>query len=103
MSQAIASTRPGGRIVVVGVFATDRPTDYRQIVLRELEVVGSIYYGTARAGPEFGVAVASMPTITAELTALQTHRFHLSNAVEAFATADDKASLAVKVTITPDP
>jgi threonine dehydrogenase-like Zn-dependent dehydrogenase len=100
MSQAVASTRPGGRIVVVGVFAAPRPTDYRAIVLRELEVVGSIYYGTAGPGSEFGVAVATMDRITGELAALQTHRFPLADAVGAFATADDKSSLAVKVTIT---
>lgn len=101
MSDAVASARPGGRIVVVGVFATPRPTDYRQIVLRELEVVGSIYYGMSGAGSEFGAAVASMPRIAGELTALQTHRFDLSDVSEAFAVADDKASSAVKVTIVP--
>ena len=102
MTQAIASTRPGGRIVVVGVFATPRPTDYRAVVLKELEVVGSIYYGSRGTGSEFGVAVASMGSIAPELASLQTHRFALSQASEAFAVADDKASAAVKVTITPD-
>ena len=102
MASAIASARPGGRIVVVGVFATPRPTDYRAIVLRELEVVGSIYYGSGGTGSEFGVAVASMGSITSELGALQTHRLPLSETAAAFAIADDKASAAVKVTISPD-
>ncbi len=101
MAQAAASARPGGRIVVVGVFATPRPTDYRAVVLKELEVVGSIYYGAAGTGSEFGTAVASMAGIADELAALQTHRFALADLVDAFATADDKSSLAVKVTIAP--
>ncbi len=101
MSDAIASTRPGGRIVVVGVFATPRPTDYRQLVLRELEVVGSIYYGMSGAGSEFGAAVAAMPGIADELQTLDTHRFDLADTRTAFATADDKSSQAVKVTIAP--
>jgi hypothetical protein len=103
MATAIAAARPGGRLVVVGVFATPRPTDYRSIVLKELEVVGSIYYGAAGTGSEFGAAVASMGDITTELAALQTHRFALADVAEAFATADDKSSRAVKVTIVPDP
>ena len=101
MTQAVASARPGGRIVVVGVFARPMVTDYRTVVLSELEIVGSIYYGHTGAGSEFGVAVASMGRIADELAALQTHRFGLAAAAEAFATADDKSSLAVKVTITP--
>lgn len=101
MTDAIASARPGGRIVVVGVFAARQPTDYRQVVLRELEIVGSIYYGMSGAGSEFGAAVASMPGIADELQALDTHRFDLTDASTAFATADDKASEAVKVTIAP--
>ncbi|MGH1493749.1 MAG: zinc-dependent alcohol dehydrogenase [Acidimicrobiales bacterium] len=100
MAQAIASARPGGRIVVVGVFGGSRLTDYRSVVLKELEVVGSIYYGAGGTGSEFGVAVASMAAITEELAALQTHTFALADLPAAFATADDKASQAVKVTIT---
>lgn len=101
MAEAVAAARPGGRIVVVGVFGEPRPTDYRAVVLKELEVVGSIYYGTAGAGSEFGVAVATMDRITDELAALQTHRFPLDRVAEAFTTADDKSSRAVKVTIVP--
>lgn len=101
MTDAVAAARPGGRIVVVGVFANPQPADYRQIVLRELEVVGSIYYGASGAGSEFGAAVIAMPTIAVELSALQTHRFPLEELAAAFETADDKSSLAVKVTIEP--
>mgnify|MGYP001813500358 CR=1 FL=1 len=103
MAQAVLSTRPGGRIVVVGVFATPRPTDYRQIVLRELEIVGSIYYGTAGSGSEFVIAVASLPDIVEELDALQTHHFDLADTTDAFEAADDKSSQAVKVTLSPTP
>lgn len=99
MAEAVRCARRGGRIVVVGVFGTPRPTDYRDIVLKELEVVGSFIYGTVGSGSEFGAAVGLMGGIVDELTALQTHHFSLSEVAEAFTTADDKASLAVKVTI----
>jgi L-iditol 2-dehydrogenase len=99
MADAVRSARGGGRIVVVGVFGEPRPTDYRELVLKELEVVGSFIYGTVGSGSEFGAAVGRMGSITTELAALQTHHFALSEVADAFATADDKASLAVKVTI----
>ena len=99
MSDAVRCARPGGRIVVVGVFGQPSPTDYRDVVLKELEIVGSFIYGTVGSGSEFGAAVSRMGSITDELAALQTHHFALAEAVQAFATADDKASLSVKVTI----
>jgi threonine dehydrogenase-like Zn-dependent dehydrogenase len=101
MSEAVRCVRPGGRIVVVGVFGTPRPTDYRAVVLKELEIVGSFVYGTVGSGSEFGAAVRRMASFTSELAALQTHQFALADVADAFVTADDKSSLAVKVTITP--
>lgn len=99
MADAIRSARRSGRIVVVGVFGSPRPTDYRDVVLKELDIVGSFIYGRVAGGSEFGAAVSRMPSIADELAALQTHHFPLSSVADAFATADDKASLAVKVTI----
>ena len=99
MTEAVRCARRGGRIVVVGVFGAPQATDYRQIVLKELEIVGSFIYGTVGSGSEFGAAVGAMGSITNELAALATHRFGLSEVADAFNTADDKASLAVKVTI----
>lgn len=101
MTEAVRHARPGSRIVVVGVFGPLQPTDYRTVVVKELEIVGSIYYGTVGTGSEFGAAVATMGGVVTELAMLQTHRFALADVREAFATADDKSSLAVKVTITP--
>lgn len=99
MTDAVRCAGRGGRIVVVGVFGTPRPTDYRDIVLKELEVVGSFIYGTVRSGSEFAAAVGRMGPVSEELQAMQTHQFSLADATDAFSVADDKASLAVKVTI----
>lgn len=102
MTDAVRVIRPGGRIVVVGVFAEPRPTDYRELMLKELEVVGSFIYGTVANGSEFGAAVGRMPAVADELARLQTHRFPLDDLGRAFTVADDKSSLAVKVTIDVD-
>ena len=99
MAEAVRCARKGGRVVIVGVFGEPRPTDYREVVLKELELVGSFIYGTVGSGSEFGAAVRRMGSITDELSALQTHRFDLVDTAEAFRTADDKSSLAIKVTI----
>jgi threonine dehydrogenase-like Zn-dependent dehydrogenase len=99
MVEAVRCVRKGGRVVIVGVFAEPMLTDYREVVLKELELVGSFIYGTIGSGSEFGAAVKRMGMIADELAALQTHRFELASAADAFRTADDKSSLAVKVTI----
>lgn len=99
IAEATRCASRGGRVVVVGVFAAPRPTDYVEVVRKELEIVGSMFYGTVRTGSEFGAAVRRMGSIASELAALQTHRFGLDQVVEAFGTADDKSSLSVKVTI----
>ncbi|MDH3295036.1 MAG: alcohol dehydrogenase catalytic domain-containing protein, partial [Acidimicrobiia bacterium] len=99
VADAVRTAGPGGRIVVVGVFATPRPTDYFSVILKELEITGSFIYGRVRSGSEFRAAVDLMPRIADELQALQTHHFPLTNVAEAFATVDDKTSPTVKVTI----
>ncbi|MCP3912531.1 MAG: alcohol dehydrogenase catalytic domain-containing protein [Actinomycetia bacterium] len=99
MADAIRVARPGGRIVVVGVFSANLATDYRALMLKELEVVGSYLYGTVASGSEFGAAVRSMGPMADELAAFQTHHYALEDLGAAFTTADDKSSLAVKVTI----
>jgi threonine dehydrogenase-like Zn-dependent dehydrogenase len=83
------------------VFGSPRPTDYRDLVLKEVEIAGSFIYGTVSGGSEFGVAVSRMGTIVDELAALQTHHFGLTDVASAFEVADDKSSHAVKVTIAP--
>ncbi len=102
MSDAVRCARRGGRIVVVGVFGEPQRTDYREIVLKELEIAGSFIYGTVARGSEFGAAVRRMGPVAEELSALQTHHFPLTDVVEAFSAARDKSSQAVKVTIGPD-
>jgi len=85
--------------VVVGVFMSPRPVDYLEVVAKELEIAGSMIYGTVQSGSEFGAAVRQMGSIGSELAALQTHAYSLADITQAFEAADDKSSHAVKVTI----
>jgi threonine dehydrogenase-like Zn-dependent dehydrogenase len=100
VGDAIRYARPRGRVVVLGVFSEPRPVDLLQLMAKELRVLGSNTYGTTQRGSEFGAAVALMPRYASELAPLQTHQFPLTHIQDAFATAEDKKSGAIKVTLT---
>ena len=100
IDQAMKVARPGGRIVVLGLFSTMPPFDARALVQKELLLTGSRVFGQSERGSDFAAAVALLPRYHAELGVLQTHRFPLARLSEAFETANDKKSEAIKVTVT---
>ncbi len=99
--QAVRLCRAAGRVVVLGVFSGVAPVDALGLLLKEITLVGSNTYATGRRGSEFRAAVELLPRYTNELASLQTHRFPLARVAEGFATAADKKSRAIKVTIHP--
>jgi threonine dehydrogenase-like Zn-dependent dehydrogenase len=101
VDQAVRLCRSGGRVVVVGVFAGAGQVNLLLLMAKELAVVGSNTYGTDRRGAEFASAVRLLPRYVSELGPLQTHQLPLDQISEAFATADDKKSGAIKVTLLP--
>ncbi len=99
LNEAIAVCRPGGRVVILGVFSDPPPIDAFQLVVKEVELVGSILYGTGPARTEFAAATALIPQYAGELASLLTHEFPLSSTKGAFACANDKTQGAIKVTV----
>jgi threonine dehydrogenase-like Zn-dependent dehydrogenase len=99
VDDAIRLCRPGGRVIVLGVFSEKRPVDLLLLMGKELRVIGSNTYGTDGRGSEFGSAVALLPRYATELASLQTHQFPLADLQHAFETADDKTTGAIKVTL----
>ncbi|MBV9579425.1 MAG: alcohol dehydrogenase catalytic domain-containing protein [Chloroflexi bacterium] len=97
--QAIQAVRPGGRIVVLGLFSEPSPLDVRALVMKEATLTGSKVYGMSEHGHEFAAAVDRLPRYRSELALLQTHQFPLAELPTAFATAADKHTQAIKVTI----
>jgi threonine dehydrogenase-like Zn-dependent dehydrogenase len=93
--------RPGGRIVVLGIFSKRSEVNGYLLATRELELVGSNMYGASRRGSQFRAAVELLPRYSAELAPLLTHRFGLGELESAFRCASDKQSGAIKVTIVP--
>jgi threonine dehydrogenase-like Zn-dependent dehydrogenase len=93
--------RPGGRIVVLGIFSKRPEVNGFLLATRELEIVGSNMYGASRRGSQFRAAVELLPRYAAELAPLQTHRFALAELESAFRCASDKQTGAIKVTVLP--
>ncbi len=99
--QAPALVRPGGRVCVVGIFFQPPRLNAFATVLKEVRLVGAATYGRAEGVADFERAIALVAAHRELVSGLITHRFPLAEVARAYATADDKASRAVKVTVEP--
>lgn len=102
IEQAMKAARPGGRIVVQGLFSNQPPFDARALVIKELRLTGSRVFGVGERGPEFAAATQFLPRYRDAIHVLQTHQFPLSRIGDAFAAAVDKNTKAIKVTLFPE-
>lgn len=101
INQAMQAARPGGRIIVVGLFQEKMPFDASALVHKELRIMGSKVFGMSEHGAEFRASTRRLPRYKAELPVLQTHQFPLSRVSDAFSTALDKSAKPIKITILP--
>lgn len=99
INDAIKSVRPAGTVAVLGIFTNPPPCAAALLVIKEVRVVGSLTYGRSGPRTDFDVALQLLSAESSRVRALITHRFGLSAAAEAFATAADKTKGAIKVTI----
>ena len=91
----------GGRISVLGAFTAPVQIHPIMFFLKEARVVGSNCYGRAGRQSDYEIAIEIMRRNAESLRRAITHRFALEDVAQAYATADDKSSGAIKVTITP--
>lgn len=91
----------GGRISVLGAFT--QPVQIHPIMffLKEPKVVGSNCYGRPGRQSDYEIAIEIMRRNAESLRRCITHRFSLEDIAQAYATADDKSSGAIKVQIAP--
>ena len=92
----ISATRPGGHLLEFGMFWTPVALT-NPMLLKEITVVPSIFYGHTQAHHDFQEAVDVLARVPAIADAIVTHRFSLADAAEAFAVAADRKSGAIKV------
>ncbi|CAB4669617.1 unannotated protein [freshwater metagenome] len=97
----VDAVRPGGQLLEFGMFWTPVQLS-NSVMMKEVTIVPSIFYGHNEDHNDFMEAVDVLqrhPEITATIV---THRYALDEAVQAFETAKDKSSGAIKVHITPN-
>jgi threonine dehydrogenase-like Zn-dependent dehydrogenase len=93
--------RPGGRVVLLGVYHGLAPVPGAMTLVKELTWVGAMAYeqhGDTREVDEVAAMLASTPEIAKTVI---THRFPLDDAKEAFRVAADRAAGAIKVVLEP--
>jgi len=93
--------RPGGRVVLLGVYHGLAPIPGVVTLVKELSWIGAMAYGRrdgARDVDQVATMLAASPEIA---TTLITHRFSLGEVVDAFRVAADRRSGVIKVAIHP--
>jgi len=101
LGHAMTVAGPSARISVLGAFT--QPVQIHPIFffLKEVRLVGSNCYGRGGRQSDYELAIEIMRRNAETLRPLITHRFPLDRIADAYATADDKTSGAIKVHITP--
>jgi 2-desacetyl-2-hydroxyethyl bacteriochlorophyllide A dehydrogenase len=95
--------RPGGRVVLLGVYRDTVPIPAVASLTKELTFVHAIAYGHhdgVREFQEVAAMLAGNPDIAKSVI---THRFPMRDAEEAFRAAGDRAAGAIKVVLHPQP
>lgn len=95
VSDALRSARKGTKVVIVGVFKDDILVPMGLVQDREIELVGTLMY----TKDDFEEAARLVSRGIVHVGRLTTHRFTLDDAQEAYETANDPLSGAVKVLI----
>lgn len=93
--------RPGGRIVLLGVYFDRIPVPGAVSLVKELSYVNAMAYGRHDGTREVDEAAHLLATEPEIARTLVTHRFELDAAPEAFRVAADRASGARKVVLSP--
>jgi len=97
LQAALTLVAPGGRISVLGAFTAPVQLHPIMFFIKEPRVVGSNCYGRPGRRSDYELAIEIMRRNAERLRPLVTHRFALEDVAQAFATADDKQSGAIKV------
>jgi threonine dehydrogenase-like Zn-dependent dehydrogenase len=93
--------RPGGRVIVLGVYYGAVPVPGVATLVKELSWVGAMAYGRHDGHREVDAAAALLANEPAIASTLITHRFALDEAPEAFRVAADRVAGAIKVALHP--
>jgi threonine dehydrogenase-like Zn-dependent dehydrogenase len=101
LTEAVNLVRPGGMVLMLGVFDGPSQIPALDFSTKEVTMVGSNCYGRSGSHTDFELAIELLGKNLAPLTALVTHRFGLDEVNQAFSVAADKNSGSIKVHLMP--
>ena len=101
LQQAIDVVSRGGTVVLVGVHTEALPINTFRVFLHEISIVGCFGYDNVGPRTDYDDTLALLSKYQDLVAPLVTHTYPLAQANEAFATAVDKKSGAIKVTVLP--
>ncbi len=100
LDTAVMACRPGGTVVVLGVFTRSVTFPALFTVAKEVRIQGSMVYNRVAARADFEIVEDLLGRDGRRIgDALITHRFPLADVDQAFRTAADKTSGSIKVTL----
>ena len=99
---AIQCVRPGGRVVVLGVFSTKPMIDALALMAKEVRLVGSMTYSRSYARTDFAMALQLLGAQPDHFRHVITHRVGLHDIARGFALAGNKTSGSIKVMVGPE-
>jgi threonine dehydrogenase-like Zn-dependent dehydrogenase len=103
LRSALAASRPGAHVSVLGLFMEPPQLDPLPLLQKELTLCWSNCYHRPPGRPaDFETAAAIVDAERDRLSPLVTHRLPLERTGEAFRAAADKRAGAVKVSVLPD-
>ncbi len=100
VQDALSLVRPLGTLLLTGLFTAPVRIDAATLMFNEVRVLGSFGYGAAQGQQrDFALALELLSGGAVDGRAVVTHRYPLTEAPAAFATALDKTSGVIKATL----
>jgi len=99
LGEALQVVGVAGRVCLLGAFTAPVQIHPMLLLLKEARIVGSNCYGRSGGKADYQLAIEIMRRNAERLRPIITHRFPLDEVAQAYATADDKSTGAIKVTI----
>ncbi len=100
-NQAVSLCRPGARLLLLATYWEGLHLDPLSFAMQEITLVPASAHGRHLGGRDVDSAAALLAANPSIAEALITHRFPLSDALAAFATARNRKAGAIKVVLEP--
>ena len=98
---AVRTVKPGGEVLVLGLFDDPTRLDTRRAAFRELRLFFAMTYGVTDGRHDFEVALEFLESDPDAFGGLVSHRFPLEETADAFVAAADKSTGALRVVVAP--